>query len=46
MHPLPAPIADPGTIAHLNIRRRDRLGVPIGGGSSAFGIDDSRPRNG
>jgi transposase InsO family protein len=26
LHPLPAPITDPGTITHLNIRRRDRLG--------------------
>ena len=24
--PLPTPIADPDTMAHLNIRRRDRLG--------------------
>jgi transposase InsO family protein len=26
LHPLPAPITDPNTITHLNIRRRDRLG--------------------
>lgn len=26
LHPLPAPITDPSTITHLNIRRRDRLG--------------------
>ena len=26
LHPLPTPIADPNKIAHLNIRRRDRLG--------------------
>jgi transposase InsO family protein len=26
LRPLPAPIADPDTMAHLNIRRRDRLG--------------------
>ncbi len=26
LHPLPAPIADPGQITHLDIRRRDRLG--------------------
>jgi putative transposase len=26
LHPLPTPITDPDTLAHLNIRRRDRLG--------------------
>jgi hypothetical protein len=26
LYPLPTPIADPHKIAHLNIRRRDRLG--------------------
>lgn len=26
LHPLPNPIANPDTIAHLTIRRRDRLG--------------------
>lgn len=26
LHPLPTPITDPDEIAHLNIRRRDRLG--------------------
>ncbi|MGI5186379.1 integrase core domain-containing protein [Dactylosporangium sp. CA-152071] len=26
LHPLPAPITDPSTITHLNLRRRDRLG--------------------
>jgi transposase InsO family protein len=26
LHPLPPPITDPGQIAHLDIRRRDRLG--------------------
>jgi hypothetical protein len=26
LHPLPGPMADPGQIARLDIRRRDRLG--------------------
>ncbi|MFE5157831.1 integrase core domain-containing protein [Streptomyces sp. NPDC056697] len=26
LHPLPPPITDPDAIAHLDIRRRDRLG--------------------
>jgi putative transposase len=26
LQPLPEPIPDPGRLAHLNIRRRDRLG--------------------
>jgi putative transposase len=26
LHPLPTPIADPHKLAHLNVRRRDRLG--------------------
>jgi putative transposase len=26
LQPLPEPITDPGTITHLTIRRRDRLG--------------------
>ncbi|MFE7215697.1 integrase core domain-containing protein [Streptomyces sp. NPDC057611] len=29
LHPLPAPIEDPDRIAHLNIRRRARLGGTI-----------------
>ena len=29
LHPLPAPLIAPGQIAHLDIRRRDRLGGVI-----------------